>query len=37
MVTSIFMLAGFLVVFCSPGLIAMAMDERRAKQNEAAQ
>lgn len=36
MLVSFLMLVAFLVLFCSPGLIAMSIEDRRAKQNEAA-
>ena len=36
MLFSLACLAGFLTVVCTPGLIAMELEERRARQNEAA-
>ena len=35
MLFSLACLAGFMTVVCTPGLVAMSIDERRAKQNEA--
>jgi hypothetical protein len=35
MLFSLACLAGFLTVVCTPGLVAMELEERRAKQNEA--
>lgn len=34
MLFSIACLAGFLTVVCTPGLIAMSLEERRARENE---
>jgi hypothetical protein len=35
MLFSLACLAGFLTVVCTPGLVAMELEERRAKQKEA--
>ena len=36
MLFSLACLAGFLTVVCTPGLVAMELEARRAKKNEAA-
>jgi hypothetical protein len=35
MLFSLACLAGFLTVVCTPGIVAMELEERRAKRNEA--
>ena len=36
MLFSLACLAGFLTVVCTPGLVAMELEDRRTRQNEAA-